>query len=434
VTRWPQHTIGEIVDHAGGLVQTGPFGSQLHRSDYTNGDGVALVMPKDMVGGRIDYSSTAIVNPHKAAEMRRHACEPLDVLLARRGDIGRCVLVRDDDAGVLCGTGSIRISVKGSALIPEFLFYFLSSNRGREELESRSVGATMANLSATAVRLVRVPTPPLDIQRKVASVLSAYDDLIENNGRRIELLEEAARRIYREWFVELRYPGHLQSGVVDSRLGSLPAGWKAVPLGEELDVIEAGSRPRGCIDPSEDGVPSVGAENVQGLGRYYYSKEKYISRAFFESMRRGRVMDGDVLLYKDGAYIGRTSFFGNGFPHSVCAINEHVFRLRATRLPQTFLYFWLSAADTTRRVRALNTNAAQPGLNQASVKGLEIVVPSEDVVGAFDRLAYPLVSAALNRAAASRKLQLARDVLLPRLMSGQIDVDELDIEVAESAA
>src|SRR5438552_13347173 len=114
ICRWPLSELGELVDRSSGLIQTGPFGTQLHSSDYTDdAKGVPLVMPKDMVGGRINFSSIAKVNLTKAEEMNRHTCGAGDVLLARRGDIGRCALVRDDDGKVLCGTGSIRVAVQG---------------------------------------------------------------------------------------------------------------------------------------------------------------------------------------------------------------------------------------------------------------------------------------------------------------------------------
>src|SRR4051812_885118 len=120
--RWTAATLGEIVDRSGGEIQTGPVGSQLHRSDYTSDEtsGVPLVMPKDMVGGRIDYSSAALVEAGKAHEMARHSCRPGDILLSRRGDIGRCVLIRDADDGVLCGTGSLKVTVPETELDSEF--------------------------------------------------------------------------------------------------------------------------------------------------------------------------------------------------------------------------------------------------------------------------------------------------------------------------
>src|SRR5205823_2036197 len=143
-------------------------------------------------------------------------------------------------------------------------------------------------------------------------------------------------------------------------------GWGVRTLGDVLSVLEAGSRPKGGIDPSERGIPSIGAENISGLGQYDYAKEKFVSQAFFEKMKQGHVESGDVLLYKDGAHIGRKAMFRDGFPHAVCSVNEHVFILRANRryCSQNYLYFWLDQPDMTQNIRNLNANAAQPGINQ----------------------------------------------------------------------
>jgi type I restriction enzyme, S subunit len=116
----------EIADESGGEIRTGPFGSQLHRHDYTDvAGGVPVVMPLNMAGGRIDAGGIAKITPAKAFEMSAHITHPGDVLLSRRGDIGRYCLVDAANAGALCGTGSLRVSIQGSSLMPEYLCFYL---------------------------------------------------------------------------------------------------------------------------------------------------------------------------------------------------------------------------------------------------------------------------------------------------------------------
>ena len=117
--------------------------------------------------------------------------------------------------------------------------------------------------------------------------------------------------------------------MVNSPLGKIPEGWEAATVDDVLATLESGSRHKGGIDPEARGVPSIGAENIIGLGRYDYSKEKFVTREFFDNMNRGHIQSGDVLLYKDGAQIGRKSMFRDGFPHAECCINEHVFIMRS---------------------------------------------------------------------------------------------------------
>ena len=275
--------------------------------------------------------------------------------------------------------------------------------------------------------------PSLLTQRKIAGILSAYDDLIENNLRRIKILEEMAQNLYREWFVKFRFPGHQNARLLNSPLGLIPDGWEVSVLREHLTSLESGKRPKGGTKDSDSGVPSVGAENILGIGKHDYQSERYVSREFFEGMRKGIVKNGDVALYKDGAYIGRSAYFRDDFPHTQFCVNEHVFILRSTgrRLTQNILYLWLQEPATISAIRATNANAAQPGINQVGVNGLSLLVAPLDVVRRFDELVEPSLSLIISLAKRNEALRRTRDLLLPRLISGEVDVSNLDIAVPE---
>jgi type I restriction enzyme S subunit len=210
----------------------------------------------------------------------------------------------------------------------------------------------------------------------------------------------------------------------ESEIGEIPKGWEAGTLRDVLSSLESGSRPNGGASENPDGgVPSVGAENVLGLGRYDYSRTKYVPRSFFAEMKRGVLQRGDVLLYKDGAQLGRRSYFDYGFPFEECCVNEHVFILRARPpLTQRFLYFWLDQDRMADEIVSRNAGSAQPGLNQPSVYGLPILRPSQEIAQAFDSTAAPLTRAIFSNELASRTLASARDALLPKLLSGEIRV------------
>jgi len=237
-----------------------------------------------------------------------------------------------------------------------------------------------------------------------------------------------AQLIYREWFVNFRFSGYEKVKFVNSELGKIPEGWEVLQLGEVLEGIESGSRPKGGIDSSERGVPSIGAENVLGLGRYDFHKEKYVSREFYESMRKGKVQSRDVLLYKDGAKLGRKSMFRDGFPHEVCCINEHVFILRTnSRCSQNYLYFYLDRPDVTEKIINLNANAAQPGINQAGVKSLPILLSKKELIELFDGKTDPILGLLFNLAKKNQMLRKKRDLLLTKLISGELAVSDLYI-------
>lgn len=370
--------------------------------------------------------------PMNEREIEKYSLTPGDLLFARqslvREGAGKVSIVLETPEITTFEGHLIRVRLDTNKANPLFYYYYFSSPTGKANMQTIVMQVAAAGIRGSELAELPVPYPSLVSQNKIAGTMSAYDNLIENNRRRIEILEEMARTIYREWFVHFRFPGHNDIEMVDSELGEIPEGWTASTLEEVLSTLESGSRPRGGIDPNERGVPSIGAENVLGLGQYKYSKEKYVSHEFFERMKRGRVQSGDVLLYKDGAKIGRKSMFRNGFPHEICCINEHVFILRTSDFcSQNYLYFWLDLPELTQRIINLNSNAAQPGINQKSVKSLPILLPDSDIRSHFDSTVEPMLALLFRLASMNNTLSSIRDMLLPRLVGGKIDVSELDL-------
>lgn len=191
--------------------------------------------------------------------------------------------------------------------------------------------------------------------------------------------------------------------------------------------IESGSRPKGGA--LAQGIPSIGAEKIERFGIYDFSSEKYISEEFFAKLKRGIVKSSDVLLYKDGAYTGKVSMALDGFPHAICAVNEHVFILRTNYCQfQNYLYCCLSKKEIRDMVFTLaSSKAAQPGLNQNEVMGIEINLPAEDVLTSFEDAVSPLMHLVASNANENKHLSELRDSLLPKLISGELDVSNLDL-------
>lgn len=356
--------------------------------------------------------------------------EEATLLVKDGATIGKCAYFKPQKSKYMASVNEhvYKITSKANICNNKFLYYVICSPVCQSQIMNCITGAAQPGLNRSFLKSVEISLPDYRIQKRISSILSAYDDLIENNTRRIQILEEMAQRIYREWFVDFRFPGCEKVKFVDSELGKIPEGWEVLQLGEVLESIESGSRPKGGIDPEERGVPSIGAENVLGLGRYDFGKEKYVSEDFYESMGKGKIKSGDILLYKDGAKIGRKSMFRDGFPHEVCCINEHVFILRTnSKCSQNYLYFYLDRPDITEKIINLNANAAQPGINQAGVKNLPILLPPENLIRLFDEKVDSIIGMLFNLAKKNQILRKKRDLLLPKLISGELDVSNLDI-------
>jgi type I restriction enzyme S subunit len=415
MSEWKKVKLRDIAS----AIQTGPFGSQLHQSDYSD-IGVPVVMPKDIINGCIDESTIARVESHHVERLSRHKISEGDILYARRGDVGKCAYTVFAQQGWLCGTGCLRVTIDKEKAIPKFIFFQLQKRETIGWVEKHAIGATMLNLNTSILGDVPIELPLLSIQHRIATILSRYDSLIENYQKQIKLLEEAAQRLYKEWFVDLHFPGHENTKIVDG----VPEGWEKKKLIEFGCTLESGSRPKGGVDSNlKDGIPSVGAENVIGLGKYNYSSEKLITNQFYSQMRKGKIKNRDILIYKDGVYIGRTSLFQDGFPHKEMAVNEHVFLLHTLNENyQYYVFFTLYQKQYFEKMQKLNKNAAQPGLNQKALLDLGMLCPSEEFVMTFRKAIEPLMKALFNKANQIRLLTEARDRLLPKLMNGEIEV------------
>lgn len=288
----------------------------------------------------------------------------------------------------------------------KFLYYILSDNKFFDYDTANAKGTKMPRGDKVAIMNYEFFLPPLDVQKKIAGVLGALDDKIELNNKINNNLEQQAQALF--------------NNIYNTNNNGT--------LADIVDVVESGSRPKGGA--INKGIPSIGAENIEKFGVYDYSKEKFIDEIFYEKMKHGKVATGDVLLYKDGAYTGKVSLALDGYPHRICAVNEHVFIIRGKSdvTSQFFLYFCLSDEKNKNYLHTLaSSKAAQPGLNQSELLGLPIFIPASAVVKNFTLSVAPMMHKIASNAIENNKLSALRDVLLPKLMSGEIDVSNVDI-------
>ncbi|MHB2153727.1 restriction endonuclease subunit S [Calditrichota bacterium GD2] len=328
----------------------------------------------------------------------------------------------------------------------DFVYYLTRSDLVRNYAITQMTGTSgRQRVPVDSLYHLDVPIPPLPEQRAIAHILGTLDDKIELNRRMNETLEAMARALFKAWFVDFEpvrakmdgrwkrgqslpgMPAHLYDlfpdRLVDSELGEIPEGWKVGKLNDVLSELVSGARPKG--GSVEKGIPSIGAENIKGLGKYDFSKEKYVPRYFFEKLKAkgADVRDRDVLLYKDGAQIGRKTYFEKSFPYEECAVNEHVFILRS-KMPQMqrFIYFWLDQPWMTEEIISLNSNSAQPGINKMGIFSLPILIPQNAIVIIFDNIITPLISKLFTNCNHIRILSDLRDILLPKLINGEIRI------------
>lgn len=381
-------TLGEICDRSGGVVQTGPFGSQLHQSDYRD-VGIPVVMPQDVVDDKIDESRIARIDESVALRLGRHYLAENDIVFPRRGDIAKRAIIGADQEGYLCGTGCLKISIPAVELHPRYLFYFLAQKHIVKWIEGKAIGATMLNLNTGILRALPVTYPDIKLQQEVVTVLSAYDDLIENNQNRIKLLEESARLLYREWFVQLRFPGHERVKVKDR----VPEGWERSVLEDALVLQRGFDLPHSVR--REGDVPVYASTGVVG----YHN----------EAMAKGP----GVVTGRSGT-LGRVHYIEEDY----WPLNTSLWVKQFKRVTPVYGYFLLSALDMSQ----YNSGASVPTLDRKVVHQLQVLIPARGVLKTFDEMAQPLFSQVRALSHQIEKLKQARDALLPKLMSGALQV------------
>ncbi|MBQ3850377.1 MAG: restriction endonuclease subunit S [Clostridia bacterium] len=395
-------------------IQTGPFGSQLHQSDYSE-VGTPVVMPKDIVNGCISQDSIARVSEDHVNRLKRHQIQIGDILYSRRGDVGRCAIASERESGWLCGTGCLRVTVDPSKAVPKYVFLFLQKPSSVGWIEKHAVGATMLNLNTSILGEVPIDLPDYKTQHKVVSIISAYDDLVENNQRQIKLLEEAAQRLYKEWFVDLRFPGYENTPIVDG----LPEGWTPIRLEHAISKITTGLNPRKNFVLGQGNNYYVTIKNM-GDNTFYLDNncDRIDDSAISKINKRSDLQVGDLLFSGIGT-MGRVALVS--IPTNNWNVSESVFTMRANELvSKEFLFLLLLSSAVQSYCDQHAHGVAQRGIRMADIKAFPFALPDRKTMGAFTVLAAPIIEKADVLRKQNKELIEARDRLLPKLMSGEI--------------
>lgn len=400
--------IGEVV--GGGTPSTS-------NDEYWDGN-IPWITPKDLTGYSSVYISRGESNISETG-LNKSGTRLLPentLLFSSRAPIGYVAIAQNP----LCTNQGFKSIICNEKIVdPLYFYYYIKTNI--DYFKHWGSGATFPEISGNAMRRIKVRIiEEVSLQKKIAAVLYSYDNLIEVNNKRIKVLEQMAENLYKEWFVRFRFPGHETAEFENG----LPKGWAEMKLEQFGISLDSGSRPSGGVDDAlTEGMPSLGAEAVNGLGEFDYSNVRLIPFEYYRKMTRGKNTGRDILVYKDGAYIGKTTIFMNGFPYESYAVNEHVFLLNALDADyQLYLYFTLHQAEYYALMQNLNRNAAQPGLSKQDMNRIKIVVPIRERVMAFNKIVEPILKQVFGLAIQKQNLIKQRDLLLPRLMSGKLEV------------
>ena len=312
--------------------------------------------------------------------------------------IGRSLFIKDlpTNIKVTYSAFSIRLRFKFiKDICPEFYLYLFKSPIFRSILSQYGNGANISNLNQDILNNMVVPKPPLLVQQKIASILSSYDELIENNKQRIRLLEEMAEEIYKEWFVRMRFPGYETAKIVDG----LPEGWKNGTIG---DLVEFKKGKNITLDTVTDGDVPVVAGGLTPA--YYHNVANTISPT--------------ITISASGANAGFVNIYYENIWVSDCSYLD-------TRSTKTLFFYYLILKTRQNEVFFLQKGSAQPHVYPKDIMTLKMKKPSSDLIEKFETLINPFFEEIKILSQKNQLLQETRDLLLPRLISGKLSVEHL---------
>lgn len=425
MAEWVSTTLGAVVDAGNGRIRTGPFGSQLHASDYVDA-GIPCIMPTNLKDNRVDLTGIAFISEEDAQRLSQHLVREGDIVYSRRGDVTQKALIRKGEAGYFCGTGCLLLRT-GNAIDPEFLTYHLSTPSNQDWIVNQAVGAHMPNLNTGILAKVPLRVPPMAEQKRIAAVLSNLDAKIDLNNRINAELEALAKTIYDYWFVQFDFPdangrpyrssgGEMVWNEVLKR--EIPAGWEAGSL-DELGQIVGGSTPS-TANPDHFGEGMIPWITPKDLSNN--KGNKFIARGETDVSEAGR-HSASLTLYPAG-----TVLMSSRAPVGYLAI-----ALNPVTTNQGFKSFVPSKGYGTSFVYYAVQQSLPAIIQYASgstfveisggvLKSVRAVLPRKSVVEAFCSQIEPLVGRQKQAELENTELTRLRDWLLPLLMNGQVRV------------
>jgi type I restriction enzyme, S subunit len=372
--------------------------------------GTALTKQDRLDGPYPVFGSNGIIGYHN-----KYLVKGPGIIIGRKGSLG-AVSFSEQNFWPIDTAFYVKLK-KGNDI--RFWYYLLKTLK----LQTMDSHSAVPGLSRDVAYNLQCFVPPLDEQRKIASFLVAFDDLIEKNLRRIKILEEMAQNLYREWFVKFRFPGHEEADMINSSSGLMPSGWEMKKIADLCSKLVDGTHD--SQKPVEEGYCLVLGRHIIN-GFIDYSKCYKISTEEHEKiMRRSKPEKGDIILSNRGT-IGTTALVDVDFEFSI----QNVALFKPLKpIYSTYLFVLLSSKDVLESMIRDSYGTAQKLLSLVILRKMKVLSPPDHVISMFDQIVRPILKlrSVLNKQKTS--LEAVRDYLLPKLISGEVDVSELKITI-----
>lgn len=400
---WSLHRLEDLTEPdrpiTYGVVKPGP-------EDPVNG--VKFIRGGDIFEGKLAIESLRTITPEVSKSYSRTLLSGGELVVSLVGNPGHVAIVPKSLAGANLArqAGLVALRPEVDAV---FVKYFLMSPGGRAELFSQMTGSVQVVINLANLRTVRVPLPPLPIQRRIAGILSAYDELIENSQRRIKILETMARSLYREWFVHFRYPGHENQRLVASPLGKIPEGWEVKTVKDVATVTYGFPFASKKFNTDGVGTPVIRIRDILDGSTNTFTDE--------EAEPKYHIKNGDILVGMDGDF--HMCIWSSG--HALQ--NQRVAKFESNgEIGNYHLFLALELPIQTWNKSIVGTTVSH--LGDMHIKTIQIAWPPAKILVKATKILEPMSQQIIALKRQIQTLRRTRDLLLPRLLSGQVDVEE----------
>lgn len=381
-------------------------------------NGVLFLNTTNIENNRLNLEQANFVTEEKFDQITKGRLQRLDIVMTTRGSIGKVALFDCAFTTGLINAQMLILRTAGNEIDPRFLFYLFAGDIFQAQIRNFSSGSAQPQIPIQDLRELEITYPPIDYQRHIATVLSAYDDLIENNTRRIKILEEMVQMLYREWFVEFRFPGHERVKVKNG----VPDGWEVTTLGQAVATL-GGSTPSTKQPEYWQGGDVIWytPSDLTANKAMFISDSKTKINALGLKHSSAHMFPAYSVMMTSRATIGVTAI--NTIP--ACTNQGFITCIPNERVSAYQLYFWIE--ENKDKILNVASGATFKEISRTEFRDFSFLVADVQTNKRFSELVTPIGEEIENLLAKDANLRRTRDLLLPRLVSGEVDVADLEI-------
>ncbi len=385
----------------------------------------ALIRSQHVFDRRFDRDNIAFISEQHSQELQNAEVRPGDILLNITGDgvtFARACIVPDDILPACVNQHVSIVRVDHNVCAPGYLLAYLTHPVTKRYIESFNTGGSRRAITKGHIESFEVPLPPLLVQRRIADILSAYDERMENSHRRIRILEAMARALYREWFVHFRFSGHEKLPHVASPVGDIPPGWEVKTVAESFEISGGGTPSRKEASHWDGGtIQWFAPSDLTAVDTMFMddSPEHITELGLAESS--ARLFPARSVMLTSRATIGAIAIN----THEACTNQGFITCLPNERVPLYFLFHWLK--ENVPTFQRMASGATFKEISRGVFKTIEFLQPPVNLVRSFENFVAPVAEQVLMLQRQNLNLRRTRDILLPRMLSGQIVYDSTSL-------